>query len=223
MRGSMSVPRISRRAFGDRRLSATAASVKGLGAVRAAGAPGADPAGLGQHGQDRSSASICHCSGLRQSEETLIVVRSRNSSSWVAVGAQELQVLGEVGDPAAAGERADAPLHLGALVLRGGSTSARGADALAEGDVVVGVRSCWRTLMRRSRPRSTIAAASCGARQDVVGQAGFHDRARHPVDGVQVDSASARITRPPRRRTSRAPSRPSLPMPVSTTSTSRSP
>ena len=90
-----------------------------LRAVRAAGAPDAQmrpPAReLGQH---RASPRSAHCSGFRQSCETLIVMRSRKAFELLRVLRDERRrYSSRSAMPAPLGERADAPLHLGALVL----------------------------------------------------------------------------------------------------------
>ena len=151
MRPSMSVPVIETRAPRDgarrrprpacrpRRRTSSRRSRRGCGR------PGASSGRIVR-------SSTVHCSGLRQSCETLIVTRSRNSSTSVLVALEHAQVLGQLGQPARVGERADAALHLPALVLqqvdacRGGGRPRRSRRSRR--------RCVGKALMRRPPGRS---------------------------------------------------------------------
>ena len=217
MRASMSVPVIAtsragrpsgrrRRACRPRRRRSSRRSRRGSGPPARARA--------GRRGRATS-----HCSGLRQSCETLIVTRSRKRVELVAVAAQHAR-----GTRAARRGRASwrtsgcgAP---SGRACTGGGRSGRGAGR---------PRRSRRTRRCGVWARALNAPAS---RDDRGGQLverrgrRRRGRPRRPRAACRRRCRSTRPrtrTRPPWARTASAPSRPSLPMPVSTTSSRRRP
>ena len=188
MRRSMSVPRISTAARRDR-LAAHGGERVGLGAVGAAGAPGADAAAPASSGRTCARERV-HCSGWRQSCETLIVTRSRNASSSAGSALQPREVVGQVRGAAARRRRSGCGAPSGARLYWSRSTPQSRRNALAEARVVVGRDGAAGGCGARERSSGGSAASSRrpsvgrAVERRLVGEAGLRDRARHAVDGA---------------------------------------
>ena len=205
----------------------------GLGAVGAAGAPGAHACRAAASSGRIVVARRSHCSWWRHRWETLIVTRSRNASSSSRSSPQA--AAGRRPGPASPRRSAKVRTRRSIcprLYCRRSMPQSR-RTPLAEGDVVVGpalddVRAAAARRARAAGARRRVTRPPGRSRRPARRAAGPRRRGR-PRRPRAACRRRCRSTRPRRgcgrrrRATARAPSRPSRPMPVRTTSSMRSP